>query len=495
MCSPSCIQGNTINSSASSQSTTSADPVQESADKIESLIDSDGAFEWADANEVAEAANVLSGLDAQTADAVVDELATRGSLDKFADEVVDSSLIGSGLSADNRATLFDNFAKQLDADSLIRVTDAFRQAGTPRAGEGYAEELTQAINTHTSPAVKVEMVVALAARAEANTGTSAEAIRQNNADLEQAAEILSTLQGAHLTSAVEALDQAGTLDDVLTASVTTDYHLVMGRLTHTTYDTSNFDTIMENVAALSDANMKKDVFAAGVTAMETIDAEANPVVEVIRDGTIPNFNDEAANEMATSLTKVLSSDVDGVMQALTYDGVTANGNATTAYAKQMLEAGATDALGDIFAQLQFGNDLQGDPTARLETIINNPSGSPERPHAEALGHFVGSVYGASSQITSDQQEQAAYATAVLKGALTAIDKSKVGGAIVGTTASIAKESVSILMGELIATQDLSVAQTWESASIPVDADGRRSIGTDAFSAITDMIDHIYRLNQ
>ncbi len=493
------IQSGIGNQPAGGWPASQSNDVTEAADKIESLVNSDGAFEWADTNEVTEAANTLAKLPSQEADSVVDELARRGSLETFANEVTDKSWVGPGLSADNRATLFDNFAKQLDAESLLKVSDAFRAAGTPRDGDTYAQELTEAINTHTSPAAKAELVELLAERAENNTGTGAEALAQRREDREQAADILASLSsnGTHFETAIQKLEQADMLDDVLRASVQTEYHITMGRITHTTYDTSRFDVIMEGVADSTDSRLKKDVFAAGITAMEAVDAEANPAVEVIRDGVMPSFNDEAANEMADSLTKILDSDAEGVMDELTYGSNTNNGKAFTAYAKQMLEAGETDKLGEIYTKLQLGNDLNGDATQRLETVTTIPgSGSEIQPHADALGHFVGSIYAASKQITSDQAKQAEYATIVIKAAMTTLDKSKIGGPVVGGIVSVAKESVSLSMKEALITQDLSAAQIWEAASIPTDPlTGRQSIGRDAFSALTDRIDHIFRLNQ
>jgi hypothetical protein len=473
------------------------DPVQEAADKIENLIDSDGVTEWAATGEVTEACNVLAGLDPQTADSVVDELANRGSLDKFAQEVVDKSWIGPGLTADNRATLFDNFAKQLDAESLLKVSDAFRNAGTPKDGEQYVQELTAAINNHASPEVRSELTTLLAERANTNTGTSSEAITQKRLDGEQASDLLTALEGEQLENTLQALDQNNLLDHVLESSVRTEWHMTfMGDVSHVTYDTSRFDTIMEHVADLSNPQIKSSVFAAGVTAMKAVDAEVGPATEFLRQGMMPRYNDEAANEMAASLTKVLDSDVEGVMNELTYHVNTADGSHFTAYAKQMLEAGATDQLGTIFAKLQLGNDLNGNPTERLETVVDNQSGNEIRPHAEALGYFVGSIYAASADITSDQRQQAEFATAVIKGALTVVDKSKIGGPAVGLIASVGKESVSIAMKEALVSQDLKVAQQWEIASVPVDPQTQKqAIGSDAFSALTDRIDHIFRINQ
>jgi hypothetical protein len=484
------------------------DDAKQAADRIESLIDSEGVFQVATRDEVTQAGNVLASSDKVTADAAIDELARRGSLDDFAKEVVDGSFVGPGLTIDNRTTLFDNFAKQLDADSLIRVSDAFRGLGNLTDRNAYVEELTTAINTHTSPAAKTEMVEQLAARAKTNTGTTPEEINQRKSDLEQAAHILSSLKGAHLQGTIETLSNSGMLNDVLAAAVTTDTQ-VFPRIefphVKLTHDTARFDKIMENVAALGDASVKADVFTAGVEAMQGIDNEdINPAVEFLNRQRVSSNDDEAANEMAASLTKVINSDVEGVMDILAYESKTDNGKAFTAYAKQMLEMGdngptnaqgkvfnANDALGEIFLKLQLGNGLNGNPVQRLERTQPALSGSGDtRPHGVALGYFVGSVYAASAQITTDKYEQAAYANAVIKSALTLVDKSKVGGAVVGTIASVAKETVALALYESISNDKLDAGQKWEEASVPE----RRLISDSAFSSLTDTIDHIFRLN-
>jgi hypothetical protein len=485
--------------------------VSDAADQIEILIDSDGVFEWADRSEVISACNILANLDAETADSVIDELANRGLLNTFAAEVVDKSLVGKGLTADDRATLFDNFAKQLDAETLLLVSDAFRSAGTPADGAMYAQELTEAIKNHANPEVTAELTVLLAERAEASTGP--DTIGQVTDDRQQAACLLTSLTGEHLESALDSLNKGGMLAEVLRAAVHSEVHpgftdaglngfsqvSVQTNTSYTTYDTSRFDKIMENAAALSNNSLKAELFAAGVAAMQSVDAEVGPALETFRQGTSLQFNDEAANEMAASLTKLLDSDVEGIMDEITYGGDTGDGHVFTAYAKQMLEAGATDELAGFFAKLQFGNNLNGNPGARLEhkvTIQSEEYSYTIRPHADALGHFVGSIYAASSQITSDQKEQAQFATTIINSTLMIVDKLKIGppGAGTGIVISLAKEGVKLALKEALVTQNLDVARMWETASIPIDPNTEKQAIGESFGTLTDRIDYIYRQN-
>jgi len=230
--------------------------------------------------------------------------------------------------------------------------------------------------------------------------------------------------------------------------------------------------------------------------MEHVDAETNPAAQFVSSVYVQNDDDEAASQMAKSLAKIVNSDVEGVMDVLAFDSKSNDGKQFTAFAKQMLEAGAEDSLGEIFAKLKLGNDLKGDAAERLEAKTLNESGNEVYPHGQALGHFIGAVYAASTQITKDQREQAIYATSVIKSAFTILDKLKLGGPMVGGALSVGKDIVSIALYEAMITQNLSAAQKLEKASIPVDPSTKReSVGSLAKGFLSSVIEQIGRLNR
>jgi hypothetical protein len=365
--------------------------VELATDKIEELIDSDG-LAYADTNEVTEAAEILTSLDPQDADGVIAEMAKRGILDDFAAEVVDDSWIGGGLSADNRATLFDNLAKRLNADSLNNLIDAF----TPQ-GEGYTNELVDAINNHASAPARGELIENLASRGEGN-------------DLQHAATLLAGLSGdsASFENTLTNLKDKGNLDDVIQNSVkVTDNPILGGGCIFTegiySHDTSNFDAIMQGTAQLCDAGLKADVFMEGVRAMQQVDDKWFVTA---------SDNNTAATEMANSLTQILDSDTEGVMEALYHNDT--NGEMLIAYVKQMMESGQVEVLGKIFSKLLLGNNLNESPLARMETSVTTPSGGERYQNSESVGHFIGSVNEAGEQITSDQEEISKIATSITK---------------------------------------------------------------------------------
>ena len=108
----------------------------------------------------------------------------------------------------------------------------------------------------------------------------------------------------------------------------------------------------------------------------------------------------------------------------------------------MLNANEFNTLGEIQAQLLLGNGKNAaDPVARFEESTAAPSGQPRLANAELAGYFSGAVSAAARSISSDARQQAELITAVLKSALTVVDKAGVGGRVGGTIASVAKEWV------------------------------------------------------
>ncbi len=237
------------------------------------------------------------------------------------------------------------------------------------------------------------------------------------------------------------------------------------------------------------------------------DAEANVVGEVLAS---LKGNPTAAEEAFGSLNDeqlraVVASSIDetvtytghsvSVMRELAYNQETAFGTAFATYAKQLLNTDQADVLGEQMARLQMGNSLNEEPIARFETSVNRPNGATVYENSGTLGYFVGSVYSATESISSDIKSQQELVTAVLKSALTVIDKTKVGGPAVGTVASVGKEWVSFAVKAAIDDPGTSAAQQLERASIPVDpSNGEIAVGTNSFSSFNDRVSQIRRLD-
>lgn len=104
--------------------------------------------------------------------------------------------------------------------------------------------------------------------------------------------------------------------------------------------------------------------------------------------------------IATALEGLLKSDTNGVTTALETEY--REGAGITTFVTQMIAQGRADELKSITAQLQLGNDLQGDPVVRFEA--KDAHGNYR--DAQVLGYFVGAVYAGVSQLNADKDKTA-----------------------------------------------------------------------------------------
>jgi hypothetical protein len=194
--------------------------------------------------------------------------------------------------------------------------------------------------------------------------------------------------------------------------------------------------------------------------------------------------DKALASMTAGLTKIIDSDTTGVMRELAYNSTTRDGNDFAAYAQEMLKSGQAAGLGKQMARLQLGNDLQQNPIDRLGVTANVAgTGATRRENAGTLGYFVGGVDAALTSMKASQAEQREFTTALIKSALTVVDKT-VGRAnpAVGIGASVAKEWVAI--GLKAAANDItSNAETrLGKAALPDNPKtGELAVGDDVFN--------------
>jgi len=125
--------------------------VDESADKIEKLVGSGASKE-----DIIEAADEFTGHDADTTNAIFDELEDRGVLDEFAEEFYDRSFIPSrnDVSVEQRGEYYQEFAGKLSGENLAVLTAEFKDKG----GEIAVWELSTAVTSEASDEVKLEYI-------------------------------------------------------------------------------------------------------------------------------------------------------------------------------------------------------------------------------------------------------------------------------------------------------------------------------------------------
>lgn len=484
-------------------------PVQQSAvNDITHKLRDGGWTDWVTHAEMNDVAGRLRGLSATDADAVVDELARTGQLDRFASESVDGSWFGrGGYSAGERRDLYVDLAGKLDGQSLATLSQALARTDAG-GGDGHARvaDLAAAVASHAGAGAKVDYIRALApsvsdARSHSTSSFGSSAIHESDAEASAIGTVLGTLRGSQAQAAFAVLATPGpggrdALREVLRSGVDATLRTSsMGMSAHATlsWNTGGARGVLDAAASIGDADLKARIFDAGADTMRSV-RDSNGVF----GGLTVIGKDAALRDVAGGLTRILDSDTTGVMRELTYNRATLDGSDMAAYAKQMLQSGGEVKLGEIMARLQFGNGLNENAVARLDRVTTLTGGQQVRAQAGALGYFVGSTYAATAAISRDVRAQQEMTTAVLKSALTVIDKARVGGPAalaVGTTASVAKEWVQFAVRAAIADPGSSAATQLERAALPIDpATGEIAVGDAITQAIGDTLGRTSRLS-
>ena len=109
-------------------------------------------------------------------------------------------------------------------------------------------------------------------------------------------------------------------------------------------------------------------------------------------------NTQVDTAIASALEGLLTTDTTGVMGEL--ETQHREGAGMTRFVREMMAQGRAEELKPIVAQLQLGNDLQGDPITRF--AARDSAGNHR--HANVLGYFVGSVYSGVSQLNASKDD-------------------------------------------------------------------------------------------
>lgn len=469
-------------------------PTQQSAvDTVRQKLDDSGVFNHVSRGDIDAVATTLKNLSGQDADAVIDELDRIGLLDKLAREGVDGNPFSSGWSDSDRQGLFNELAGELDGRSLARLSDAFARTDSGgSSGHSRVGELADAIARHAPASAKVDYVTALAGQTTdgarlTDTHFGGSITRDTDAEAAAVAKVLGSLRGGQAEAGFRALTPEQTravMRAGIDATMTTSTGMGGGHAT-LGWNTDGTRGVLDAAASIGDADLKARLFDAGVDTLRSV-RDANSVI----GGLTVTGKDEALGALTTGLTRILDSDTTGVVRELTYNQETLDGSDLAAFSKQMLQSGQAGKLGEMMARLQLGNGLNENAVSRLDQSVQvaGANGQERRENAGALGYFVGSVYSATADISKDVKAQQEMVTAVLKSALTVIDKARVGGPqalAVGTTASVAKEWVQFAVRAAIADPGSSAATQLERAALPIDsATGELGVGdpvTDAFN--------------
>lgn len=469
------------------------DPVQNATQTIHNRMET-GFLNPVTQADIKDVVREISALPAADADKVVDALAADGTLDRVAAEIMDGSILGlGGLSGDERQAFFADMAGKLDGEGLGALSDAFARTDDRSGGFTPVTELGSAIATHAGPQAKLDYLSAITPGIEAGRqsdhGFGYSSTTFADAEASAAGEVLGSLRGAN---AEEGFNRVGShLSDVLSSSVDgqmTTMATYPGGSTSMTWNANQFEAIMGAAATTSDADLKAQIFDAGVGTLRSV-RDTNGVI----GGLTVVGKDDTLGQMTNGLARIVDSDTTGVMRELTFNAATRDGSDFAAYAKEMLKQGREADLGEQMARLQMGNDMNENPVERLARteIVPNGDGQTRLPNAASLGYFVGGVAAGVKAIDADVAKQQAMTTAVLKSVLTVVDKAKVGGpaaAAVGTVASVAKEWVQFGVNAAITNPHADAATTLAHAALPVDpATKETGVGSAVTSDFEDAL--------
>jgi hypothetical protein len=471
------------------------DQVQSATAYIRGKLDSSGFFNTVRHTEVNEISAKLKSLPAADANAVIRELAKTGDLKTLANESVDGSWFGNGgFTASERQSFFGDMAKKLDGKSLSDLSNAFINTDkNGLSGLSRGKELAQAIATHGSPQSKLDFVKQQAASATDQKSVSDFGLVSQTIDADPQAAAIATvigsMKGSAAADAFRALkpDQLGAVMNASIEGSMTSVASEGASMPSFSWATKSFDTLMTAAASVPDAKQKAQLFDVGVQTMRSV-REA---------GGLTVSNEAALKSMLTGLTRIIEHDTTGVVGALSRDASTMHGDSLAAYSAQMLATGQEKALGGMMAKLQFGNNMNENPSARLDVTAQR-QGTKDgtyHPNAETLGYFIGSVRAGAAFQTKNVERQREMTTAVLKSALTVIDKAAgvAKNVPVGAAAAIGKEWVQFAVRAAIDDPTAGAGQRLERGSLPINpTTNELAVGERVTSGFGDKVDSVVR---
>ncbi len=458
------------------------DPVGDAVNTIHDKLDTSGWFNTVSNDETHDVVNTLTALPADQADQVVDRLAQSGDLDRVAHEVMDGDWFGNGgLSGDERRAFFADMAGKLDGDSLAALSDAF--AGADNGGFDPVTELGQAVATHGSSQAKVDYIAAMKGgvddATQAHYGLGYSSSQMQDAEATAVGDVLGSLRGSYAQLGFEAIGDK--LPDVLTSA--TDGQLMTiasqaGASNSISWNADSFEAIMGAAASTYDPDLKAQVFDAGVQTLRAVrDTDS------VFGGLTVVGKDETLRQMTDGLTAIIDSDTTGVMGELTYNQQTMDGSSFAAYAKEMLNQGREQELGQQMGRLQVGNYATENPVDYLNQV-----------------ETVAGIYAATTARSADVAEQRETVTAILKSALTVVDKvASLGGPtgrVVAGGAAVGKEWMQIAVKNAIADEGAAAGIRLERGALPVNGQtGELGVGDAVASAFEDRLASVTRTAQ
>lgn len=167
--------------------------VQASADRIEKLLDSKGWNQWVSRGEIIEVTNEFANLSPEEANAVFDELESRGLIDDLFKEVYDAGHVGGGLPPDVRKQFYDDLAGKLNAENLIHITDELKNVSRSGLGKPEIAEFSDSIAKYADEDVKLDFIEQIADRTTTEASPRDHFPRPGDPDAAAVAQVIASL--------------------------------------------------------------------------------------------------------------------------------------------------------------------------------------------------------------------------------------------------------------------------------------------------------------
>jgi hypothetical protein len=349
--------------------------------------------------ELTQIRNIVGGLDRPAANQTIGNL-SNSELREIGTAMNREASRGS-MTQPERDNFVRDLAGKLDEKQFSRVMTAFQRPPQEMANilastHGNTNDAKIAfLNAHGKNAPAVATVLASMQsnpdgmrRAVTITGADGKVIRQG------------ALSPEELRSAVAMSAMPGRQPVISTPEIGPG-----GEISTRTLDNKQYRAIMNAAAASGDADVKAEVFRAGVERLTQLQQATNPLNPL---GALNRTHQRYLTEMTDSLDKILQSDTPGVVRSLrTREPL---GESLTAFTTQRLNEGNVASLSRMTEQLRFG---PGSPVGRPSAgYLNIPrtgsdvviSRAEERAHD--FGYGLGAIMGASDRAKKTAAEKA-----------------------------------------------------------------------------------------
>lgn len=217
-------------------------------------------------------------------------------LQHWADETTG---LNGALNADDRRDLLNMLARDLDAQQLARIAGAFG-----------ARDTADALSGHGSSQQKLEFIGALQGDARADLqskpGLGVTTSSYGNENARAIAQVLASLKGSGpaFSQAVEGLEQAGKLDDVMKVAAGQSTMTVSGSVSSTFFDNKHLQDILAGASTLpvDELDLRTAVFKAAAPQLAAMQGATGVTADPA------GYNAAVAQGTADAMGKILTRD-------------------------------------------------------------------------------------------------------------------------------------------------------------------------------------------